>query len=129
MDQGWECRDIDEWTFPVFGALFLYGVAVYFLAALVLSTTASDGTDFETIRRPFYGTTLVILGMEVLDTIIKGGVDRLFEFGPLYLAYLGSGLLGAIGGIVVKDRRYHWAASLFTTFAMLGLILSQSNTL
>ena len=129
MDQRWECRDIDEWTFPVFGALFLYGVAVYFLAALVLSTTASDGTDFETIRRPFYGTTLVILGMEVLDTIIKGGVDRLFEFGPLYLACSGSGLLGAIGGMVVKDRRYHWASSLFTTFAMLGLILSQFNTL
>lgn len=114
-----------SWTLVEFVALFLYATAVYFTAALIVPESCAPGLDlrerYESIRRPFFGTWLAIVGLDVTDTVLKGGWHRVFvEFGAPYVALMGTGVACATVAMVSRNRRVHWGVLLVMLCGDLG---------
>jgi hypothetical protein len=121
----WRTRE--TWTFLGFAALFLYGVALYFCAALILPRASAEKLDlkerYESIRLPFFYFWLVVASAEVLDSVAKG-LDYVFEsLGLPYLFILGTTFLFSVTAIRVRDRRFHWFFGLATFIGTFGWVL------
>lgn len=120
----WRIRE--TWSFLGFGALFLYGVALYFCAALILPRATSEPLDlkdrFEKIRAPFFLLWFLVVLSECLDSLFKG-VDYLMrELGAPYLFIMAfSGVL-VIAAIRIRSRRFHWAFGIAMLLAHLGWV-------
>jgi hypothetical protein len=86
-------RAFTTWSFPGFIALFLYGVFLYFCAALVLPGRVDPGLDlgrrFDSIRRPFFAMWLLVLVAEVVDSFLKGVDYVLHSLGPFWMVVNG----------------------------------------
>lgn len=108
-------RLLSEWSFAQFGSLFLYGVLIFFCASLILPRSVPSGVDlkarFESIRKPFFSLWLLVMCTELLDSFMKGYEYVLNDLGTPYLALWSMTVLLSVGGIVVADRRYHFAAA------------------
>ena len=109
-------RYLQEWSFSKFGALFLYGVLIFFCASLILPGRVPAGIDlkarFESIRRPFYVLWLLVLCSELMDSLLKGIDYVRNELGAPYIALWTVSVLLSIGGIAISNRRYHYAAAI-----------------
>lgn len=109
------------WSFGGFVALFLYGVALYFAAALILPRVTAAGLDlrrrFEIIRVPFFSAWLAVLLLETLDSFRKGAQYVISELGPLYLLLIGTSLILGVMATRVSSGRFHWIYALGTTLA------------
>ena len=116
-------RFLSEWTFLQFGALFLYGVLIFFCASLILPPHVSTGMElkarFESIRVPFFVLWLLVMCSELLDSLLKGTDYVLAELGAPYITMWTISVLLSVGGIVTSNRRYHLIAaiSFFTIYA------------
>jgi hypothetical protein len=99
---------------------------------LILPAQAEAGLDltarFESIRRPFFTLWLLVVGVEVVDSLLKGTEYVLTELGPGWLTVNGLVAVGAIAALRVSDRRFHkglsvlvflvyatWTVSMFRT--------------
>ena len=109
-------RFLSEWSFSQFGALFLYGVFVFFCASLILPRQVTIGMDlkerFESIRRPFFILWVFVLCSELLDSLLKGTEYVRNELGAPYIALWTVSISLSAGGIVISNRRYHFAAAI-----------------
>jgi small-conductance mechanosensitive channel len=123
-------RSQSAWTFPVFLALFLYGVALYFCATLVLPAPTTEAIDlrerFEAVRKPFFSVWITVALLEILDTFLKGGSDRiLIELGLPYVATLGVALAFGAGALFITNRAYNWVLAVLTFVGVAGWILGR----
>jgi hypothetical protein len=109
-------RFLSEWSFSQFGALFLYGVLIFFCASLILPRQVPKGMDlserFQSIRRPFFVLWLLVMCSELLDSLLKGTDYVLNELGAPYIAVWSVSVLLSVGGIAVSSRRYHFTAAI-----------------
>lgn len=109
-------RFLSEWSFAQFGALFLYGVLIFFCASLILPRHVHGEMDlrarFESIRRPFYVLWLMVMCSELLDSLLKGADYVLDELGVPYLFLWTVSVLLSVGGIVIANRKYHLSAAI-----------------
>jgi hypothetical protein len=114
-------RGQTTWSFSRFSALFLYGVALYFCAALILPREAGEGADlrarFDDVRAPFFLAWLAMLLLELLDSFLKGAAYVLSQLGIPYLLLMGSSLAFTLIALRTSDRRFHWFFALQTTVA------------
>lgn len=117
-------RTLEAWSFGRFAPLFLYGVLLYFCAALVLPHDLKPGTDlevrYESIRKPFFGLWLLVMCSEVADSLFKGTDYVLYELGPGYLAVMAASFALLTGAVWTANRRYH----LFAGFAFFAVYAS-----
>ncbi|MEM7431143.1 MAG: hypothetical protein AAF351_04285 [Pseudomonadota bacterium] len=108
--------DLPEWSFTEFGALFVYGVLIFFCASLIMPQTVPSGTNmkqrFETIRRPFFALWVLVVIAELTDSFLKGTAYVTGELGLPYLGFISSLTALAVAGIFVADRRYHYTAAI-----------------
>ena len=113
-------RPREDWTFLGFAALFLYGVALFFCAALILPRPTSGNLDlktrFESIRAPFFLLWLLVLLCEGLDSLLKGIDYVLADLGTPYLVLMISFVLLTVAATRITSRRFHWAFA-FVVFA------------
>jgi hypothetical protein len=109
-------RTLEQWSFARFAPLFLYGVLLYFCAALVLPDTVTPGTDlrarFESIRRPFFVFWFLVMCSELADSLFKGTDYVWRELGPGYLCVMAASFSLIGGALRTSDRRYHLMAAL-----------------
>lgn len=125
-------RGRTTWSFPSFVSLFLYGVFLYFCAALILPENAEPGLDltarFDSIRRPFFTMWLLVVCAEVTDSFIKGVEYVLTELGPAWFGIVGGSALLGIVALRVEDRRFHrgLAVVVFITYAAWTLSMFRS---
>jgi hypothetical protein len=126
-------RFLPEWSFSQFGALFLYGVLIFFCASLILPRQVSTDTDlkerFQSIRRPFFVLWLLVMGSELLDSLLKGTNYVLNELGAPYIAVWSASVLLSVGGIVVSSRRYHFVAAIVFFVIYAGWTLNAFATI
>lgn len=112
-------------TFSLLGftSLFLYGVLLFFCAVLILPPQVEAGVDlparFESIRRPFFTLWLLVVGVEAVDSFLKGTEYVLTQLGPAWFAVNGVVAVGAIAAYRVSDRRFHkgFAVLVFLVYA------------
>ena len=121
----WRIRE--TWTFTGFAALFLYGVALYFCAALVLPRATGKEIDlkerFDSIRTPFFSLWLVVLLSEVVDSLLKGVDYVLGELGIAYVLMIAMTGSLTVLAIRIRDRRFHWAFAIGILVVNLGWVL------
>jgi len=121
----WRTRE--TWAFLGFAALFLYGVALYFCAALILPRATAEKLDlkkrFEDIRLPFFFLWLVVAFSELLDSLSKG-LDYVFEsLGWPYILMVVATFLFTGIAIRTRNRRFHWVFGLTTLAWSLGWVM------
>jgi hypothetical protein len=123
----WRIREV--WSLAGFAALFLYGVGIYFCAALILPRVDSEGVDlrarFERIRVPFFLFWLFVVLLELFDSLLKGGGYVLSELGPPYIMVIGSSLVLGVIALRVRSRRFHWVFALWTCVTFTAWVLSR----
>ena len=106
-------RFLTTWSIARFAPLFLYGVLLYFCAALILPSHMAEGLElkarFESIRRPFFLLWLLVLCSDLLDSLMKGTEYVLTELGAPYLAIVALSAVGGVAGMRISDRRFHIA--------------------
>lgn len=109
-------RSLEEWSFTEFGALFVYGIFVFFCASLILPRRVKENLDmqarFESIRQPFYGLWFCVLAAEFSDSFLKGSDYVLNELGLPYFALVSTLAAVNLGGLLIADRRYHYGAAI-----------------
>lgn len=121
----WRVRE--TWSFLGFAALFLYGVALFFCAALILPRATSEPLDlkerFESIRPPFFLLWFVVVVAEFLDSLFKGVDYLLGELGiPYILMMVFSGVF-MIAAMRIRSRRFHWGFGIAVLMVNLGWVL------
>lgn len=121
----WRTRE--TWSFAGFAALFLYGVALYFCAAIILPRATEKELDlrdrFDRIRAPFFSLWLVVLISEVLDSFLKGADYVFGELGIPYVLLISLTGIMTLSATRIRNRRFHWAFAVGILVANLGWVL------
>lgn len=106
---------VEEWTFYGYSVVALLATALFLLSAILFPSGSYEGVDFEERfferRRWFFGLQLVWLGIDQLDTLLKG-VDYYRTLGleyPIAVAILSVLFLIAIW---TPNRKYHGALAI-----------------
>ena len=114
--------DMAAWLFPDFVLLLAYSVLIFLQAALILPSNLGEGADLEAHFfevRPWFFTLLALTTVaEFGDTVLHGGLDRVFDFGPDYWVILVSGVTLSAFGARSANRRFHEFYSLLFFLGM-----------
>lgn len=121
----WEFRFgefVVEWSIGLYLFLVLYAVLLFLLASVLVPRSWDPVEDLGTFlvqrRFWFYSLFLAASAVDVADTVLKGGSDRLASLlvGPTGLLVATSFLAGVIGLLSLKPRTHA-----ITGFAMLAV--------
>ena len=112
-----------------FLVLFAYAVALFFAASLILPSTASEGCDlrnrYESIRRPFFALVTGAAAIEITDSLVKGGIDRVLTvLGPNYVIMVTTWVLFGLVAMYSADRRVHWVGAVALFVMNLGFVVT-----
>ena len=127
-------RAFEQWSLAAFLVLFAYAMVLFFSAALILPSNAAAGCDlrdrYDSIRRPFFALMTAAPAIDITDSLLKGGIDRILNvLGPTYIvAMMGLALFG-IAAMRTADRRLHWIGAIGGFAGMLGTLVSSWSVL
>ncbi len=116
--------DRATWYFPNFVVLLVYAVLGYLCAVLIVPSDLERSRDLEAhffeVRPWFFAIASFIPPLELADTLLHGGIDRVIGLGPLYSVVLLVSEICCIAGARTANRRFHgaWASVFF--FGMSG---------
>jgi hypothetical protein len=118
-------RAFEQWSLAAFLVLFAYAMVLFFSAALILPSNASAGCDlrdrYDSIRRPFFALMTAAPAIDVTDSLLKGGIDRILNvLGPTYIVAMTGMVLFGIGAMRTADRRIHWIGAITLFAATIG---------
>jgi len=110
----WEFRFSElgvDWSIGLYFFLVAYSVTL-FLAAVILVPRSWDGVEslgdyFVERRAWFYSILLVATGLDVIDTLLKGGWEYMLDLGPWTVALPVLTLLVCVVGFRSRQLRHH----------------------
>lgn len=101
-----------EWSFGLYLFIVGYAIALFVLAAVLVPKGMERVSDsyafFMEGRRWFFGTHLVVLGIDVADTFVKGTA---WGMRPAVLAQYGVFIAISVSGILSERRSVQIAAA------------------
>ncbi|MGY3587543.1 phosphoglycerol transferase MdoB-like AlkP superfamily enzyme [Bradyrhizobium sp. USDA 4341] len=110
---------IARWTFESYFLLICYSVVFVMLSAMAFPDNVGDHSGlseyFWDHRNTFYGLILILLLVDVLDTLLKGSSYYHQVYGWYYPIRQGLLIGGTIGALISNSKRYH---VLFVAFAL-----------
>lgn len=111
------------WTFSLYFLLILYSIVFVMLSAMMFPDNMSEYKgfrDYFSQRRVwFYGLLLLLFGVDVIDTIIKGQ-KYYHHYGIAYPIRQFLLITGAAGGLVFRSEGYD---ALYAAFALAAQVL------
>lgn len=118
-------RQQSEWSFLQFGALFCYGVLLFFCAALILPKDLREGVDlisrFERIRKPFFVLWILVFASELVDSFMKGVPYVMNNLGFPYIGLISFSIAVSLLGFIVASRQFQFAAAItFLLYMLFG---------
>ena len=135
----WEFRFSElnpEWTLELYLFLVTYATGLFLLAVILVPRTW-DGVEsldeyFLSRRVWFYSVLLAVVGLDIIDSLLKGGWSYLVDaLGPWTWIFWAMHVLFCIIGIRSRDLRFHKVAAVslllwqqaqaFAEFSLLGL--------
>jgi len=117
----WEFKFKDvavTWSLGLYFFIVIYAATLFLLATILVPHRMKGVTDsyeyFMRGRKWFFGTLIVLLPIDLIDTFLKGG-----DWGmrPTYLAQNGVAILSYVAGIVA-ERRWIQLAAAWAAFAV-----------
>lgn len=111
------------WTFSLYFLLIFYSIVFVMLAAMLFPDQISEYKGFRDYfgqrRGWFYALLLVLFGVDVIDTLVKGQQYYL-HYGIAYPIRQFLLVAGAAGGLVFRSERYD---SLYAAFALVAQVV------
>lgn len=115
---------ITYWTFENYLILICYSGIFAMLSSIIFPDNVGDHKKLEQYFRErknlFYGLMLMLLLIDVLDTLIKGDSYYKATYGWYYPVRQGVLICGTVGAIFSKSERYQ---VLFVAFALVFQIV------
>lgn len=126
-------REVETWTFALFLFVIAFAFLLYLMCGFLFPKNIGEYGDFKTYfysrRAWFFGVLVIFLGVDLIDTALKG-MDYFIGLGLEYVVTVPVLILAAITGAIVRNERYHaafavamflhqlsWAQRLFYTAA------------
>lgn len=114
---------ITHWTFPIYGFLILFTVALYLLCSLLYPDNLEEYSGYEEYfysrRRWFFGLFALTFVFDFADTLLKGD-EHLAWLGLEYLIRAPTYIVLSVIAMFTANRKYHW------TFAIANLVYQVS---
>lgn len=103
--------DVEQWSFGSYVFLIAYSVTVYLMCAVLFPVRiASYGgykEFFYSKKHWFFGMFILQNLVDIVDTLIKGGIDRFLSFGPVYSIGAPMTIIFAAIAISTKNEKFH----------------------
>ena len=106
-------NELELWTFQNYCFLIAYAVIVYLMCAILIPSSIASFDSYKDFfiskKSWFFGILILQRIVDVLDTLMKGGLDRLYSFGPVY--NIGVVLQIVLAGVAIYSRneKFHIA--------------------
>lgn len=111
----WEFKLQDvaaEWSLGLYFFVVIYAAVLFLLATILVPHRMKGVTDsyeyFMRGRKWFFGTLLLLLPIDIADTLLKGDA---WALRPMYLTQNGIAVLSYVTGIVAERRSIQRAAA------------------
>jgi hypothetical protein len=116
--------DRQAWLFPNFAVLLVYSILLFLGTVLIIPSDLKKSNDLEVhffeVRPWFFGISALIPVMELADTLLHGGIERVLGFGPYFILLLGGSFVMCIIGAVTASRTFHAIWAIVFLLAMTG---------
>jgi len=110
----WEYRfssRVADWTMGLYLFLIFYAVTLFLMQAVLVPRTWDGVTslkDYFLERRVwFYSFLMFATVLDLFDTYLKGGVERIWDTGPINLGFVALTVPVVIIGIITPKMRFH----------------------
>ena len=117
---------LEVWTFKVYLFVLLYAVTLYFLCAIIYppDLRGYDGYRdyYFSRRRWFFGACVVSIGIDLVDTLLKGS-DYLAGLGWEYPVAQSTRAAAFAGAMWTSNERYHAVVALANVIWLLSFAL------
>lgn len=104
-------NDQELWTFGSYAFVIAYAVSIYLQCAVLIPSHLDSSKDYKTF---FFASKAWIFSffilqriVDILDTLYKGGLDRMIEFGPEYWIGGPAQILLAAVAISTRNEKFH----------------------
>jgi len=116
--------DRQTWLFPNFAVLLGYSILLFLGTVLIIPSDLEKSSDLEAhffeVRPWFFGMSALVPVAEFVDTLLHGGFERVFNFGPYFVMLLGGSFVMCIIGAMTDNRRFHAVWAVIFLLAMTG---------
>lgn len=118
---------IERWTFESYFVLICYVVVFVMLSAMIFPDNVGEHQGlkeyFWNRRRIFYVLLLILLCVDILDTLIKGLGYYRQAYGWYYPVRQGLLIAGTLGGLLWSSQRYHaWFVAFAVAFQIVWIL-------
>jgi hypothetical protein len=129
----WEFKLQDvgiQWSYGIYLFIVAYAISLFLLAAILVPKGMAGVNDsyvfFMEGRKWFFGALLVVLGIDVMDTFLKG-----YDYGvrPAVLIQYGVIAMAAVVGILSRRRGVQLAAAATAFTAQLVYMFQELGVL
>ena len=116
--------EVDQWSFGSYSFVIAYAVTVYLMCAVLIPSRIASFGDYKEFfyskKHWFFGLFILRHVVDIIDTLIKGGVDRFLSFGPEY--WLSGPLQIILAGVAIstKNEKFH-------AFIAIAFLLQQAS--
>jgi len=98
--------EVDQWSVGSYIFLIAYSLTVYLMCAVLFPSRIASFGDYKEFfyskKHWFFGLFILQNVVDIVDTLIKGGVDRILSFGPEY--WINSPLQIILAGVAISTR-------------------------
>lgn len=116
--------DRQTWLFPNFAVLLAYSILIFLGTVLIIPSDLEKNSDLQAhffkVRPWFFGISALVPVAELLDTLLHGGFERVFSFGPYFIVLLSVSFVMCIIGAITDNRKFHAVWALIFLSAMTG---------
>ena len=113
---------VDQLSFWSYIFLIAFSLTIYLMCAVLIPSRIASFGDYKEFfyskKHWFFGLYILQIGVDMVDTLIKGGVDRFLSFGPEY--WLSGTLIIILSGVAISTRNEK-----FHAFFVITIILSR----
>ena len=102
---------VEQWSLGSYVFLITYSVTVYLMCAVLfpirIGSFGGYKDFFYSKKHWFFGIFMLQNVVDIVDTLIKGGVDRFLSFGPVYSVGAPMIIIFAAIAISTKNEKFH----------------------
>ncbi len=119
--------DNQQWTFQSYCFLIAYAVTIFLMCAVLIPSRISSFGSYKEFffskKQWFFGFFILQRLVDILDTLLKGGVDRYLSFGPEYWLSSPIQIALAVVAISTRNEKFHAVFAIAIILLQVSLVV------
>ena len=103
--------EVEQWSFGSYAFLITYSVTVYLMCAVLFPSRIESYGNYKEFyyskKHWFFGLFILQNVVDIIDTLIKGGIERFFSFGLIYSLGTPLIVIFAVIAIYTRNEKFH----------------------